>query len=349
MSFQEPGRLWLLLVVPALVGAYVLVVRHRRRAAVRFAALPMLESVLPRTRPWRRTLAALVALVPLVLLVLAFARPEGDVQVPRARAVVVVVIDVSLSMQADDVDPDRITAARDAARTFAAGLPATFQVGLVMFAGTATVSLAPTTDRQQFDAVLDTMRLAESTAIGEAVYTALTSADAAAGVPGALPGATPGATPGPTPAPPPATAGPSAVPRPSAQAQEVPPRRIVLLSDGGTNAGRPTNDAAAQARAEGVSVSTIAFGTPQGTVELRGQTIPVPPNEAELRSLATTTEGAAYTARDAGQLRTAYADIGRSVGTRTEQQEITDRLVGIALVAALASAAISLAWNSRLS
>lgn len=341
MSFQEPDRLWLLLVVPALVGAYVLVVRHRRRAAVRFAALPMLESVLPRTRPWRRTLAALVALLPLVLLVLAFARPEGDVRVPRARAVVVVVIDVSLSMQSGDVDPDRITAARSAARTFAAGLPSTFQVGLVTFAGTAAVALAPTTDRRQFDAALDTMRLAESTAIGEAVYTALISADAAAGVPGAPPGATP--------APPTAIPGPSAVPSPSAQALEVPPRRIVLLSDGGTNAGRPTTDAAEQARASGVPVSTIAFGTPQGTVQLRGQTIPVPPNEAELRSLAATTEGAAYTARDAGQLRNAYADIGRSVGTRTEQQEITDRLVGIALVAALASAGLSLAWYSRLS
>lgn len=348
MSFQDPVRLWLLLVVPVLVGAYLLVVRHRRRAAVRFAALPMLESVLPRSRPWRRTLAALVALLPLVLLVLAFARPEGAVRVPRARAVVVVVIDVSLSMQAGDVDPDRITAARDAARTFAAGLPATFQVGLVTFAGTAAVALAPTTDRQQFDAAVDTVRLAESTAIGEAVYSALGSADAAAGVPTAATPATPGS---PVPGGPTTTPSPSATPSPSpsAGAQEVPPRRIVLMSDGGTNAGRPTTEAAAQARGEGVPVSTIAFGTPQGTVELGGQTIPVPPNEAELRALATTTAGSAYTARDAGQLRSAYADIGRSVGTRTEQQEITDRLVGIALVAALASAGLSLAWNSRLS
>lgn len=348
MSFQDPARLWLLLVVPVLVGAYALVVRHRRRAAVRFAALPMLESVLPRTRPWRRALAAVVALVPVVLLVLAFARPVGEVQVPRARAVVVVVIDVSLSMQSTDVDPDRLTAARDAARAFAAGLPATFQVGLVTFAGTATVALSPTTDRQQFDVALDSMRLAQSTAIGEAVYTALTAADTAAGVPAATTPVTP-ATPGSPSAVPSPSPSPSSSPSPSGGAQEVPPRRIVLMSDGGTNAGRATTDAAAQARAEGVPVSTIAFGTPQGTVELGGQTIPVPPNEDELRALATTTTGTAYTARDAGQLRSAYADIGRSVGSRTEQQEITDRLVGIALVAALASAGLSLAWNSRLS
>ncbi len=331
MSFQAPDRLWLLLVVPVLVAAYALALRHRRRAAVRFAALPMLESVLPRARPWRRTLAALVSLLPLVLLVFSFARPEGAVRVPRARAVVVVVVDVSPSMLATDVDPDRITAARAAARAFAAGLPASFQVGLVTFAGTATVALAPTTDRAQFGAAVDDSRLAQSTAIGEAVYTALASADAA--VVGA-----PGRT---------ASPGPGSSPDPGAQ--DVPPRRIVLLSDGGTNVGRPTSQAAERARADGVPVSTIAFGTPQGTVALGGQLIPVPPDEAELRALADATAGAAYTARDAGQLGRAYADIGRSVGTRLELREITDRLVGVALVAALAGAGLSLAWFSRLS
>ncbi len=334
MSFDAPWRLLLLLVVPLLLGAYLLVLRSRRRAAVRFAALPMLESVLPRERRWRRHAAALAALVPLVLLIVAFARPEAQVRVPRARAVVMVVIDVSLSMQATDVDPNRITAAQNAARRFAAELPATFDVGLVTFAGSASVDLAPTTDREQFDRAVAGIRLAESTAIGEAVYTALAAAQAAAGAAQGGQGA-PG--------------GQGAAGGQGAGPGDVAPRRIVLMSDGGTNLGRPTAQAAARARADGVPVSTIAFGTPSGTVTLRGQTVPVPPDEAELRSLATATGGSAYAAQSAGELRRAYADIGRSVGYRTERREVTDRLVGLALLAALASAGVSLAWYSRLS
>jgi len=334
VSFDAPWRLLLLLVVPLLLGAYLLVLRSRRRAAVRFAALPMLESVLPRERRWRRHAAALAALVPLVLLIVAFARPEAQVRVPRARAVVMVVIDVSLSMQATDVDPNRITAAQNAARRFAAELPATFDVGLVTFAGSASVDLAPTTDREQFDRAVAGIRLAESTAIGEAVYTALAAAQAAAGAAQGGQGA-PG--------------GQGAAGGQGAGPGDVAPRRIVLMSDGGTNLGRPTAQAAARARADGVPVSTIAFGTPSGTVTLRGQTVPVPPDEAELRSLATATGGSAYAAQSAGELRRAYADIGRSVGYRTERREVTDRLVGLALLAALASAGVSLAWYSRLS
>ncbi len=339
MTFEAPWRLLLLVVVPLLVVAYLLVLRARRRAAVRFAALPMLESVLPRTRPWRRHAAALAALVPVVLLVVAFARPEAPVRVPRARAVVVVVIDVSLSMQASDVDPDRITAAQNAARRFADELPETFDVGLVTFAGSASVDLAPTTDRARFDEAVANIRLAESTAIGEAVYTALTSAQTAAGA--TAPNGAQGGAPG---------GGQGEAPGGGGEgADEVAPQRIVLMSDGGTNLGRPTAQAAAQARAAGVPVSTIAFGTPSGTVQLQGRTVPVPPDEEELRELATDTGGSAYAAQSAGELRQAYADIGRSVGFRTEEREITDRLVGIALVAALASAGLSLAWYSRLS
>lgn len=340
MSFDAPWRLLLLLVVPLLLGAYLLVLRSRRRAAVRFAALPMLESVLPRERPWRRHAAALAALVPLVLLIVAFARPEAQVRVPRARAVVMVVIDVSLSMQATDVDPNRITAAQNAARRFAAELPATFDVGLVTFAGSASVDLAPTTDREQFDRAVAGIRLAESTAIGEAVYTALAAAQAAAGAAQGGQGAPGGQG---------AAGGQGAPGGQGAGPGDVAPRRIVLMSDGGTNLGRPTAQAAARARADGVPVSTIAFGTPSGTVTLRGQTVPVPPDEAELRSLATATGGSAYAAQSAGELRRAYADIGRSVGYRTEQREVTDRLVGLALLAAVASAGVSLAWYSRLS
>jgi len=340
VSFDAPWRLLLFLVVPLLLGAYLLVLRSRRRAAVRFAALPMLESVLPRERRWRRHAAALAALVPLVLLIVAFARPEAQVRVPRARAVVMVVIDVSLSMQATDVDPNRITAAQNAARRFAAELPATFDVGLVTFAGSASVDLAPTTDREQFDRAVAGIRLAESTAIGEAVYTALAAAQAAAGAAQGGQGAAGGQG---------APGGQGAAGGQGAGPGDVAPRRIVLMSDGGTNLGRPTAQAAARARADGVPVSTIAFGTPSGTVTLRGQTVPVPPDEAELRSLATATGGSAYAAQSAGELRRAYADIGRSVGFRTEQREVTDRLVGLALLAALASAGVSLAWYSRLS
>ena len=324
MSFLSPGRLWLLLAVAALVAVYLLAQRRRSAYAVRFTNLALLDRLAPRRPGWRRHAPAVAFLVMLGLLVVGFARPTADVQVPRERATVMVAIDVSASMQADDVDPTRIEAAKQAAGAFVDRLPEQFNVGLVAFSGTSSVVVAPSQDHARTRAAIDGLRLAPGTAIGEAVFSSLqgiAGVDPATGSAGSTGGGTPG---------------------------EPVPARIVLMSDGTNTAGRSLADAAAAATQAGVPVSTIAYGTADGTVTINGQTQRVPVDGDSLRRLAQDTGGQAYTAASGEELGEVYADIGSSIGTRTERQEISAWFVGAALAAAAIAAAFSLAWFSRL-
>jgi Ca-activated chloride channel homolog len=314
LSFLAPARLWLLLAVGALLAAYVVLQRRRPAYAVRFTELELLASVAPRSPGWRRHVPAGLLLLALVALTAAFARPEADVAVPRERATVVVALDVSLSMQATDVDPDRITAARASASAFVDGLPDQFAVGLVSFSGVAQVVVPPTPDHDAVRRAVEQLQLAPSTAIGEAVFAAL---DAIAMVPG---------EPG----------------------QEPPPARIVLLSDGTSTVGRPLEAAVAAAVDAGVPVSTIAYGTPAGTVEVQGRLIPVPVDVPALERLAESTGGTAFTAESGEQLSEVYDDIGSQVGTAVERQEVTAAVTGIGLALAVAAAVASLLWTARI-
>ena len=314
MGFLAPARLWLLLAVLALAVAYVLVQRRRPAAALRFSELDLLASVLPRSAAWKRHVPAVLLLLALTALTTAFARPTGTVQVPRERATVIVALDVSLSMLADDVDPDRITAAKASAASFVEGLPDRFDVGLVAFSGQADVVVTPTQDHAAVSAAVRSLRLDESTAIGEAVFASLAAARSVAASPG----------------------------------QEPPPARIVLLSDGTNTAGRSLGEAARAARAARVPVSTIAYGTPEGTVSVNGELIPVPVDAAALDQLAGATGGASFSAQSGEQLSEVYDDIRGQVGTTSETREITSRVAGVALALGLAAAVTSLAWGTRL-
>jgi Ca-activated chloride channel family protein len=314
VTFLSPWWLLLLAVVAALALAYVLFQRRRTRYAVRFATLPLLEKVAPTRPGWRRHAPAAAFLVTLIALVLAIARPAAAVQVPRERATVLVAVDTSASMEATDVQPSRIEAAKEAAREFVDDLPEEFNVGLVAFSGSASVVVAPTTDRAAVDAGIERLRLSERTAIGEAVYAALDSVasfDAEAGT-------------------------------------DPPPARIVLLSDGSNTTGRSVQDAAGAAAEAQVPVSTIAYGTESGTVDLNGRSVPVPVDAEALAALAETTGGSAYEAESDAELRGVYEDIGSSIGWRTEHREITTWVVAVALLTALAAGAASLVWFSRL-
>jgi Ca-activated chloride channel family protein len=314
VTFLAPWWLLLLTVVAGVAVAYLLFQRRRTRYAVRFATLPLLEKVAPTRPGWRRHAPAVAFLLMLITLVLAIARPAAAVQVPRERATVLVAVDTSVSMESTDVSPSRIEAAKSAAREFVDDLPKEFNVGLVAFSSSASVLVAPTTDRAAVDAGIERLTLSERTAIGEGVYAALgsvTSFDAEAGT-------------------------------------DPPPARIVLLSDGSNTTGRSVEEAATAAAEAKVPVSTIAYGTPTGTVELNGRAIPVPVDAEALRQLAETTGGSAYEAESDAELRGVYQDIGSSIGWRTEHREITTWMVGIALVTALAAGAASLLWFSRL-
>ena len=315
-DFLAPGRLWLLLLLPLLVAAYVWRQRRRQSYALRFTSVALLGQVAPRRPGWRRHAAAAGLLVSLGLLVIAFARPAGEVEVPRERATIIVTIDVSLSMMAEDVEPNRLRAAQRAAREFVDSLPPRLNVGLVAFAGSAQVLMPPTTDRAQVVRAIDDLELREYTAVGEAIFTSLAAIEA--------------------------------VPDDPSAPDEPVPARVVLLSDGETTVGRPNADGIEAARAAGVPVFTIAFGTATGTVELEGVEQVVPVEVEDLREIAESTGGTAYRAETAGELEDVYADIGSSVGFELRELEVTDRFVGLALVALVLSALGSLAWFGRL-
>jgi Ca-activated chloride channel homolog len=309
MSFLSPWFLLLLVPLAALLAAMVVLRRRRDRYAVRFASLPLLDRVVPERPGWRRHLTAGLGLAALGLLATAAARPEVDVRVPHDRATVVVAIDTSVSMQADDVEPNRMAAATEAAERFVDELPDGVNVGLVSFAGSAAVLTPPTTDHDAAKAALGRLRMAERTAIGEAVFTSL---DQVASL---------------------------AADGEGSGEEEAVPARIVLLSDGTNTAGRTPDQAAAAAVEAGVPVSTIAYGTPNGVVTGEdGTPISVPVDEA----------APAYSAASSDELREVYDDIGSSIAWRTEPRELTPYLAVLAFLLSLSAAALSLRWFARL-
>jgi len=314
VSFLSPWRLLLLLVVAAVVVVYVVQARRRSMYTVRFTELDLLASVAPRRPGWRRHVPASLLALSLVALVVGFARPQAQVDVPAERATVVVALDVSLSMQAVDVSPTRLSAAQQAATRFVEALPERFNVGLVSFSGTAALVVPPTQDHAKVTQAVQDLTLDNGTAIGEAVFTSLGALKLLPGAPG-LP---------------------------------APPARIVLLSDGSNTVGRPVEQGVSAARDAGVPVSTIAFGTREGTVTIMRQTISVPVDREALQALADGTGGKAYTAESATALSGVYSDIGSQVGTTQERREVTSRFTGLGLLLATGAAMLGLLWGIRL-
>jgi len=322
MSFLQPERLWVLVAVGLIVGFYLFMQTRRKVYAARLASAELLNSVVPKRSGWRRHAASAVLLAALVVLSVGFAQPTRVVRVPRERATVIVAIDVSLSMEADDVDPDRLQAAQAAAKTFIDELPPTLNVGIVGFAGTASVLLNPTTDRIAAARVIDNLRLAESTAIGEAIFTSL---DALLSVP------------------------------PDDDGERA-PARIVLLSDGVTTVGRPDALAVQAAQQAQIPVSTIAFGTEGGfilyddpkTEAIESERISVPVGGQSLEQIADGTGGAFFTAESVDELESVYENIGSAIGFEEAEREITDWFIGAGLALATLAALLSTLWFQRL-
>src|SRR3712207_1617681 len=175
MTFQSPWWLTALLAVVLLVGFYVLLQLRRARYAARFTNVALLGTLVPRRPGWRRHVAFGLVSLGIAVLVVSLAAPSTEVRVPRELATVIMAVDVSLSMQATDIEPDRFAAMQQAAKEFVDVLPARINLGLVSFAGTATTLVTPTTDRNQVSTAIDNLELAEATAIGDAVFTSLTA------------------------------------------------------------------------------------------------------------------------------------------------------------------------------
>ncbi|AEH10443.1 MULTISPECIES: VWA domain-containing protein [Protofrankia] len=318
MTFLAGHWLWLLLAVGAIAAAYIVMSLRRKAYAARFTSVGLLASVLPR-RPqwWRRHLPAALLLLTLAAMVFSLARPAQARRVPRERATIILAIDVSNSMAATDVAPNRLAAAKDGADAFIDQLPPRINLGLVSFSGSAALLVPPTTDRQSVRSGIHGLQLGPSTAIGEGIFAGL-QAITTAGEQLAADGGTP------------------------------PPAAIVLLSDGETQRGRPNAQAAQAARDAGVPVDTIAYGTADGSLDVGGQEIPVPVNEDALREIARATDGSYHRAASGDELRSVYENLGSSIGYRNEFHEVTTWFVGLSLLLGLTAAAGSVAFSSRL-
>ncbi len=316
---------WLVLfvvVVLGLVGLYLFAQAARRRRLQQFANAELLDSVAPK-RPtvWRHAPAVLLAIA-LVLCTIALAGPTYDQRLPRNRAVVMLTIDVSQSMKATDVEPDRLRAAQEASKKFVDELTPGINLGVIAFAGTATVMVSPTTNRDASRRAIDNLQVADRTATGEAIFTALSSI------------ATVGAVIGGGDAPPPA--------------------RIVLFSDGKeTVPSNPDNPkgaftAARTAKDQGVPISTISFGTKNGSVEVNNERVPVPVDDAMMKKIAELSGGDSYTASNIEELNKVYGTLQDQIGYETVRGEATTGWLRLAALVAAVAAVASLLINRRL-
>ena len=321
-GFEHVWFFLFLFVVLGLVGLYIVVQLARRKRMLRFANMELLESVAPK-RPSRwRHLATILLVLSLVLFTIAMAGPTHDVRIPRNRAVVMLVIDVSQSMRATDVSPSRMAAAQEAAKQFVDQLTPGINLGLISYAGTATVLVSPTTNRDATKNALDKLQVADRTATGEGIFTALQ----AISIVGAVIGG--GDTP--------------------------PPARIVLMSDGKeTVPSNPDNPkgaytAARTAKDQGVPISTVSFGTPYGYVDMNGQRQPVPVDDEMLKKIAQLSNGQAYTASNLEQLKEVFTNLQEQIGYETRKGDASAGWLRLgALVLALAALA-ALLINRRL-
>jgi Ca-activated chloride channel family protein len=299
-SFSDPERLLVLVVIAILAGGLLWRALQHRSLLRRWSSDPLLSSSAPRRPGPLRHLSALLLLASLAAMTAGWAGPLAEEEVERERATVVLAIDTSASMLAQDVAPDRFTAAKQAATDFVADLPDGFDVALVGFAGTASVIVPATRDTDEVTRAIDRLQVAGGTALGDAVLTSLSAAAA----------------------------------RP-----EGVPAVIVLLADGGSTAGTPVELAVAAAQEAEVPVTTIAYGTPEGVVVADGRRFEVPVDEAALAEVSEPTGGAAYTAATADQLSEVYDSIRGRLATTVEQVDVSSRLAGLALLL-LAGAAV---------
>ncbi|MEN0136502.1 MAG: VWA domain-containing protein [Rhodococcus sp. (in: high G+C Gram-positive bacteria)] len=321
-QFTSPWWLLFLLVVVALVAGYVWVQRQRQKHTLRFTNFALLEKVAP-SRPGRaRHIPALLMVLALVFFSVALAGPTEDKRVPRNRATVILVIDVSLSMKATDVEPTRLAAAQDAAKSFADGLTPGINLGLVAFAGTASVLVSPTTNREATKVAIDNLQLSERTATGEAIFTSLQSIDTLAAVLGG--------------------------------SDQAPPARIVLLSDGKQTVPENPDDprggftAARQAKDKDVPISTISFGTSYGKVEIEDERIPVPVDDPSLREIANLSGGSFFTASSLEELRDVYDTLEEQIGFETTRGDASRPWLVLGVLSATAGLILALVLRQRL-
>lgn len=379
MSFAWAFLLPLVLVAPLVLGVYLWSLRRRRKQAVTYSSVALLRSVIPSRSRWRRHLPVALLVAGLGVLAVASARPQVSRAVPIARTSIILALDVSRSMCATDVDPNRLSVEQKSAKEFVEKQVAGTRMGLIIFAGTAQLAVPPTTDRSALTQAIDNLATANGTAIGAAM---LKSLDALSTVnsdvkpvgdvptendlgPGNLFDPFSGGSPDTT---------PTTAPPPPGERGYV-PDIVVLLTDGANTRGIPPLDAVPYAVDRRVRVYTIGFGTTDpaplacttaqlggddtafggafgpggagggGTFAFRGGRSPLRADLPTLKEIADRTGGKAYTAEDAGQLQKVFSGLPRDVTVQKKKQEITASFAVIGALLALGAIAASIRWS----
>jgi Ca-activated chloride channel family protein len=318
VTFAAPLVLLALLALPLLAAWYVQQQRARRVAAAAFAAPRLQPSVAPRRPRWRRHLPMLAVALALALLVLAAARPQRTIAVPVEHAAIMLATDVSGSMQATDVQPTRLVAAKRAARAFLERVPARVNVGVMAFNEHPSVLQSPTLSRADARDAIDRLSVSGGTATGDAIAAATSALRNLPGVNGRRP-----------------------------------PAAIVLISDGGSDFGSDPVRAAQAAASVHIPVYTVALGTDHGTIQVPGRggatrTVGVPPDPQSLAAIAHASGGETFTASSTEGLSAVYERLGSQLGRRDEQRQVTSAFAAGGLVLLLAGAGMSLRWFGRL-
>ena len=349
MRFVWPEMLWLLLAVPALVGAYVLLLRRRKHAVLGYASLSLIRQAMTPGHQLRRHIPPLLFLLALIVTIVAIARPTARITLPSRQQTIILAVDVSLSMGATDVDPNRLTAAQLAAKAFVEECPPEVRIGLVAFGGSAVLAQSPTNNREDLLAAIGRFQLQRATATGSALYVALAALLPGAGID------------------PESLAFKGAPLRKSArdplldsthnpegkQSKAVVPGSfssgaIILMSDGRRTTGPDPIDAAKMVADRGVRVFTVGFGTKEGaTVGGDGWSIYVRLDEETLQAIADITRGAYFHAGTAEDLKNVYQTLNARLVLERKEVEISFLFAAVAAVLLLASAGLSVLWFNR--
>lgn len=349
MNFLWPSLLWLLLLLPALVLLYVWLLARRKKATLRYSSLALVKQAAGAGPGWRRHLPPLLMLAALAAMLIATARPLAVVKLPSQEETIVLAMDVSGSMRAADVLPNRMVAAQEAARAFVADLPRTVRVGIVSFAGTAAVVQPPTHNREEVLAAIDRFQLQRGTAIGSGIVLSLATLFPDAGIDlSQVTGARN------MPADTPLGAGPDGSgERQTPAYTPVPPGSygsgaIILLTDGQRTTGPDPIESARMAADRGVKVYSVGIGTRDGdSISFEGWTMRVKLDEDTLKSISAMTMGEYFYAGTADDLKKVYQSLSTRLVVSAKETEVSGLFAGAAALLVLLSAGLSVAWFGR--
>ena len=350
MTFVWPQMLWLLLAAPVMVGLYVWALRRRRKAALRYADLGLVKAALGQGQRFRRHIPPLLFLVGMLAAIFAISRPSAIVTLPSDQRTIILAMDVSLSMRANDVEPNRIVAAQTAAKAFVQEQPPDVRIGIVSFAGTASVVQPPTHNRDDLVAAIDRFELQRNTAIGSGIIVSLATLFPDEGIDlepllfgkgssssrrqgGAID----------------RMAEPEKKPFKPVAAGSNTSAAIILLTDGRRTTGPDTLEAAKMAADHGVRIYAVGFGMPGGGVAaMDGYSMYMAYDEDALKAIAEVTRGEYFHAGSAAELRKIYQGLNARLVLEKKETEISALAAGAAIMLLLVSATLSLLWFNRM-